>query len=299
MKTRSLFLIALAVVFISSWLSVAFYPSIQNFMAGNLYWNGVSGFAGRLEYTTSPIPTQKGTDPNNHAAIIIPYTAYDDIDLGHLIDFVNAGGTLVVMDDFGYGNQVLGALGLGIEFSVTPLLDPYINYHNQFFPVITDFAPELENAGIRQVVLNHATALAFTGNDASRYEVLARSSDTSFKDTNGNGVRNSGEPRGPFPVAARTSVGSGSVIAVSDPSVIINSMVGLRDNEKFVAQLVSVPGRQLQVTLDTSHLPKSPLDSAKDVWAAVREQLLSPPLQALLVVAAVALSFIWLTRKES
>jgi len=76
-------------------------------------------------------------------------------------------------------------------------------------------------------------------------------------------------------------------------------MVGLRDNEKFVAQLVSVPGRQLQVTLDTSHLPKSPLDSAKDVWAAVREQLLSPPLQALLVVAAVALSFIWLTRKES
>lgn len=299
MKTRSLFLISLTIVLISSWLSVAFYPSVQNFMAGNLYWNGVSAFAGRFNAGISPAPAGQGIDPADHAVIVVPYTRYSDIDLKQLVDFVNGGGTLLVMDDFGYGNQVLPALGLGMVFAGTPLLDPYINYRNQFFPVITDFAPGLKNAGISEVVFNHATALSFTGNDTGRYDILARSSDMSFKDTNGNGIWDNGEPRGPFPVAARTSVGNGTVIAVSDPGIIINSMAGIRDNGQFVSQLVSGSGRQLQVTLDTSHLPKSPLDSAKDIWAAVREGLLTPSLQALLAVAAVALSFISSARKES
>ncbi len=299
MKTRSLFVIALAAVLISSWLSVAFYPSVQSFMAGNLYWNGVSGFAGRFNASVSSAPTQKGIDPADHVIIVVPYTPYDDIDLGQIVDFVNGGGTLVVMDDFGYGNQVVRALGLTMEFAGTPLLDPYINYLNQFFPVITDFAPGLKSAGVSEVVLNHATALSFTVNDTSPYEILARSSDMSFKDANGNGIWDKGEPRGPFPVAARTSVGNGTVIAVSDPSILINSMAGMRDNENFAAQLVSGSGRQVQVTLDTSHLPKSPLDSAKDIWAAVRERLLTPSIQVLLVAAAVALSFISLARKES
>jgi hypothetical protein len=299
MKTRSLLFIGLAVVLVSSWLCVVLYPSLQNFMPGNLYWNGVSGFAGRFNAGVSPVAAGPGPDPAAQATIVVPYTAFSDTDLTQLVDFVNNGGTLLVMDDFGYGNQVLHALGLGMVFAGTPLLDPYINYRNQFFPIITDFSPELKNAGIKQVVLNHATALSFTGNDTGRYDILARSADTSFKDFNGNGVWDPGEPKGPFPVAALTPVGNGTVIAVSDPSIIINSMAGMRDNEKFVAQLVSASGRQVHVVLDTSHLPKSPLDSSKEQWAAVRKGLLSPSLQVLLVAAAVALSFISLTRKES
>lgn len=293
MRVRSLLAITLAVVLSVSWLSIVLYPSVQDFMGANPFWNGVRDFGRRFDAEMLPGLDQLTPEPKGNVLVVIPYLPYQDGELKQLVDFVNGGGTLLVMDDYGYGNQVLGALGLDMEFVGATLLDPYLNYRNQWFPVAVDLAPELKGAGIKELVLNHATALITT----NRSETLARSSDMSFIDTNGNAAWDKAEPKGPFTVAARANVGSGTVIAVSDPSILINSMVGQGDNDKFLAQLISQAGPKPQVALDASHLPKAPLDIAKDAWAMARERLSLPYSQALLVGAVLTLSFIPVWRK--
>jgi hypothetical protein len=199
----------------------------------------------------------------------------------------------LVLDDYGYGNQVMQALGLGIEYSGYPLLDPYINYRNQWFPLVTDLAPELKDAGVEQLILNHATALSLS----SQYEVLASSSDMSFIDRNGNASWSQGESRGPFVVAVRAKVDKGTVIAVSDPSILINSMMGRGDNNKFLKQIIAQAGEKPWIALDTSYLSKTPLDRSKDAWATIREQLALPYSQVLLVGAVLTLTFMPVWRK--
>ncbi|MDO8715223.1 MAG: DUF4350 domain-containing protein [Dehalococcoidales bacterium] len=287
MRVRSLLAITLAVVLFVSWLSIILYPSVQDFMGANPFWNGVRDFGRRFDAEMLPSLDQLTAEPEGNVLVVIPYLPYQDGELQPLVDFVSGGGTLLLMDDYGYGNQVLGAMGLDMKFDSDPLLDPYLNYRNQEFPVIVELAPEFKDAGIKELVLNHATALITT----NRSETLARSSDMSFLDSNGNAAWDIGESKGPFPVAVRATVGSGTVVAVSDPSIIISGMVGRGDNEKFLTQLISQAGESPRVSLDASHLPKAPLDSAKDVWVMVRQQLVLPYSQALLVGAVLTLSF--------
>lgn len=286
MRARNLLGITLGVVFLVSWLSIVFSSSVQDFMMANRSWNGLNDSSRRLGIEVMPNPDTVMPEPGNSVLIIIPYLPYQDQELKTLVEYVNGGGTLLVMDDYGYGNQVLGALGLDMEFVGAPMLDPYINYRNQWLPLATDLAPELKDAGIERLVLNHATALTLS----SRAKTLARSSDMSFIDTNGNAAWDKGEPKGPFAVAARTTVGNGTVVALSDPSIFINSMVGLGDNDKFMQQIVSQTGGT-RVTLDTSHLSKAPLDQSKDAWAMARERLALPYSQVLLVGTVLTLTF--------
>ena len=295
MRVRSLLAITLAVVLSSSWLSIVFYPSVQDFMGANPFWNGIRDFEHR--YDAEMLPSLDRLTPESKAdvLVVIPALPYQDGELKQLVEFVSGGGTLLVMDDYGYGNQVLKALGLDMEFAGTPMLDPYLNYRNQWFPLAVDLAPEMKEAGIKELVLNHATALVLHPDFIG--ETLARSSDMAFLDTNGNAARDKDEPQWPFTVAARAKAGSGTVVAVSDPSILINSMMGRGDNDKFLAQIISRAGESPQIALDASHLTKAPLDSAKDAWATARERLTLPYSQALLVGAVLVLSFIPVWRK--
>jgi len=199
------------------------------------------------------------------------------------------------MDDYGYGNQVLRALGLDMEFCGGPLLDPYLTYRNQWLPLVTDLAPEIKEAGIEQLTLNHATALRV----GEAYKVLARSSDTAYLDENGNEIWDEGETRGPLVVAATATVGQGSVTAISDPSILINSMVSQGDNAAFLKEVIQQAGESPRIAMDTSHLPKAPLDRSKGAWQTARERMASPYSQVLLVGAILSLTLLPVWRKGS
>jgi len=293
MRIVRLAMIALALVLFISWLSIAFYPSAQDFMRANPFWNGLREFSEQSEVELVPSPDQTISRRDGSLLIEIPYQPYSDEELVRITDFVKEGGTLLVMDDYGYGNQLLRALRLDMEFYGQPLLDPYICYRNQWLPLVTDLAPEIEEAGIEQLTLNHATALRFGG----PYEVLARSSDTAYLDENGNEVWDEGETRGALVVAAKATVGRGSVTAISDPTILINSMVGRGDNAAFLRQIIQQAGESPQIVIDTSNLPKAPLDRSKSAWQATRERMGSPYSQVLLVGAILSLTLLPVWRK--
>ena len=113
-------------------------------------------------------------------------------------------------------------------------------------------------------------------NNTSGSTVVAYSSTFSFLDVNGDGSWNNNEPNGPFPVVAYNALGQGIVVAIADPSLMINGMIGLDNNLQLINNVVSIQGGSPKIFVDQSHLPKEPLDDAKANIAVVYGAVSSP-----------------------
>jgi len=260
-----------------------FYPQTGDFKPDNSFWNGSSKF---VKTSNATIINSLKDIPSNAKSVMlltIPYTHYDTWELEMLKSFLIEGGILVLMDDYGYGNELLEYLNLSVRFSGKPLLDPLFNYKNKWFPKISIFSNHTIFQNVTTVLFNHATALVNT----SDVEVLAWSSSFSFLDLNDDGKYTSNEPMGPLPVIAKKDFGNGSLILISDPSIIINSMIDMEDNQKFLTNLINVHGKPLHVLFDISHLPRTAIDDAKDVLRYLRDIALTPPISFILVLITV------------
>ena len=273
MRVSSVLFAIVATVLVISLLCIWFYPSIQDFMAGNTMWNGMRDSCGEFNADNIDSFDELPGLPQDIVLLNIPYLEYRDQELSRMKEFLDDGGTLLLMDDYGYGNSLLSYLGVDVRFANVPLLDPLFCYKNQWLPRITDFTPEVREKGIDVLMLNNATALT----NVTDSEAIAWSSGTSFLDTDENGDKDEGEPEGPLAVAAELQVGKGRLILVSDPSIIINTMVSRDDNNAFVTYLTRPEGEQNRLLIDRSHLTQTPLDVSKTRLARARETMSSPP----------------------
>ena len=288
MRVSSVLLAVVALVLTISLLSIWFYPSVQDFMAGNTMWNGIKDYSDEFSAENIESLDELPDLPGETVLISIPYLEFNNEELEVMKRFIDDGGTLLLMDDYGYGNSVLGYLGVSVRFSNKPLLDPLISYKNQWLPRITDFSTEVREAGIDAVVLNHATAL--TGAVAS--ETIAWSSSSSYLDINENESWDPDEPMGPFPIAVQLYLGDGIVAIAADPSILINSMVDRDDNYAFIQYLISHNGENISIFIDNTHLTEVPLDVSKTRLRSGRKMLSSP----YSLVGIVALIFITVSR---
>lgn len=259
MKISNLILILFGIILTVSLLGILFYPSINDFMSSNRAWNGIHSFV--EEFDVENIDSFDDILPQaEHEVIVcIPYLEYSDEEMLNIKEFVNNGNLLLLLDDFGYGNQILEYMGLEARFSNIMLLDPLFNYKNQYLPRITDFAFDFNESDMEAITLNHASTLINVG----RPHILASSSPTSFADNNGNGIKDEDEPQGPLAVAAEYDSGKGKIILVSDPSITINTMVGQNDNYAFIDYLINLGDVPEKINLDRAHITKTPLDVSK------------------------------------
>ncbi len=275
---------------------VWFYPPTEDFRVNNPFWNGLSS----LNAQANVVPLNSLGDlqsaDKRTTLLLVPYVQFSDVELAQVRCYVSSGGTLVLLDDYGFGNQVLCSLDVNMRFTGQPLLDPLFHYRNKWLPKISDFASTILSANVSSVVLNHATAL----NGLSDASVVAFSSSFSFLDENGNGGWDDGEPYGPFAVAAYTKMGQGYVVAISDPSLLINGMQSLEDNSQFINDVVRIQGGNPQVFVDQSHLPKTPLDNAKADLAVVYSSVASPigTLILIALVLTISLKALWKNEKN-
>lgn len=282
MRISSLLIIVVLLVAAISVLSLWLQPSIQDFMEANNLWNGIRifnhDFGVRQLDSLQDLPEK----PGKYVLLTLPYQDYNTEDLTRLKQFVENGGTLLLMDDFGYSNSILQYLGVNVRFDHNIMLDPFFCYRNPNLPRITDFTSGASDSGMKLLVLNHATVLS----GVESYQVLAWSSDLSFLDMDIDGTWNAEEPKGPFAVAAEIRYGKGYLELVSDPSVLINTMVNRSDNYRFMSYLINRNGKPDAVLLDRSHLSKTPLDVAKIKLNEIL-MILSNPYATIGIVAVV------------
>jgi hypothetical protein len=292
-RTGKILAAAVIVLALSVVALVWFFPSTGDFRADNPFWNGLSDFS---TSTNATVLTSTSSIPINSTGCVlveIPYASFDNTYLSQLSQFVTNGGTLLVMDDYGQGNQILSYLGVSVRFSGERLVDPLFNYQNSLLPRISYFAYPLNVTG--DIVMNYATALV---NVSSPANTLAWSSGFSFLDMKGNLVESAGDPVGPLPVIAYEKLGSGYVVAVSDPSILINSMLGIDGNSALASKLVAFAGTPDHIYIDQSHLPVQPLDEAKATLSQVYAAVSTPMGTLALIALVVALSTmpLWLRK---
>jgi len=264
-------------------------------MISNITWNGIESFTGEFDAVSIESLKELAVQVDETILVAIPYLEYSNEELLKIEAFVDGGGTLLLMDDYGYGNSVLAHFDLDIRFTNRPLLDALFCYKNQWLPRVTDFTPDVKENGIEVLLLNHATTLTNVG----QMETIARSSRASFLDINENESWDENEPQGPFPVASVHHFGKGTLVLISDPSIVINSMVDRDDNYDFIKYLMSYDGAKTAILIDNSHLTKTPLDVSKTWLIGARRTLSTPyPLLGIVALIFVAVSRYTLKKGE-
>ena len=260
--------IAIAVVLLIISMAAPIVSTSADFSIFNSGWNGTSKLAiltykagkfvpdFQIRSTGTEITiTQLGLDeikldPATSALIVIgPGKAFTSSEGQIVGDFVRNGGELLLADDFGTGNSLLSAMGAVSQFSNQLVMD--LSFEKQpEFSVVYDLRTDPSTENVSTLLLNYPSSLTISGDT----EIIASSSIASWLDTNGNRLQEWGEPRGPFPITARERLGTGEILLLSDPSVLINGMADQMDNGIFGANLIDeVCNGRTAVFFDESH----------------------------------------------
>ncbi|MFQ5996058.1 MAG: DUF4350 domain-containing protein [Dehalococcoidales bacterium] len=290
---RFLMGLTLALVVILA-IVVWFFPSDEDFRTENPFWNGINDISSSYPVLAVESLSDLPSSSQGSTLILIPYLQFNPAELEALDSFIDRGGTLVLADDYGYGNQILQYLGLRARFSGQSLLDPLSNYKNERFPQISrlKFSPFTDQ--IDSLILNHATCLT----DVNAAEALALSSSFSFLDLNGDQIWQEGEPTGPLPVISHHDLGNGEIILISDPSLFINSMETMASNDQFIQNMAAITKSNLLI--DQSHLPPSNLHQTKNLLAYIRSSLVTPlgTLGLVILTLTITLMPLWHERRR-
>jgi hypothetical protein len=292
MGLRKFLIILTAALVIMLIMTTWFLPLDEDFRVENPLWNGARDIS--TDFTANPLEslTDLPASPQGATLVLVSYLDFTTEELDQLNRFVREGGRLILADDYGHGNQVLEYLGLKTRFSGETLLDPLTNYKNKQFPRIIHLEADPLTANTESLVFNHATCLINTVNTS----ILASSSSFSFLDQNDNGIWEEDEPVGPLPVVYRHNLDGGQVILVADPSLFINSMRTIDENNSFIQ---NIGATTTSLYIDQSHLPPSELHQTKSLLAQSRDYLNMPLATAGLVtlVLIITLKPIWHKKK--
>jgi hypothetical protein len=191
-------------------------------------------------------------DPATDTLMILgPSKPFSSSDGDLVRSFVTGGGILVLADDFGTGNGLLQAMGANSRFSGKLLMDLSFDRRPEF-SVCFNFADgDPLTTDLSKILLNHPSSVTVSDPNTT---VIAESSIASWLDSDGDSTRDVGEPKGPFPIMAKEDLGDGTIILLSDPSVLINGMATQLDNGILAANLVSVAcDQRVSVFFDESH----------------------------------------------
>lgn len=205
-------------------LVIPFFYTSADFSLFNTRWNGASNF-GRLLYEEAdimPVITSYnsfGLSEREGVLLILgPDMGYSSLEVDEIKGFLNNGGTLVLIDDFGTGNDILRGLNLSARFLGIIPVDVFYSKNYNFPELVRILDPQL-SVGVDKLILNVPSAII--GANGSIY--------TSKVTVVGNNQRE-------LPIMSEVRYGNGTIILFADPSVFINDMFD--ENEPFIMNFV-------------------------------------------------------------
>lgn len=214
------------------------------------------------------------------AFVLAPDEQYGNGDVARVRQFVENGGTLVVMENFGDpGNTLLADIGARARIDGQLVRDERNHDEAPTMPIATRSAAgnHTLTTGVEQLTLNYAATI-----EPNNATVLVRTSEFSYRTESEEATLADDTELASYPVATVEDVDNGTVVAVSDPSIVINVMLDRPDNAAFVQHLAT---QGETVLFDLSHS-----ESLPPLTAVVVTLRSSSPGQALAGLSVVVLT---------
>ncbi|WP_233738145.1 DUF4350 domain-containing protein [Halocatena pleomorpha] len=221
-------------------------------------WDGTSNLRSVTEGTgANPQVAHETTaysqvNPNDTVGIILsPDETYSTADRVRLQRFIRRGGTLLVAGDYRtQTNHLLSMLGTDARLDGRPIRDERRHYRSPAMPIADNVSNQSLVSNVSALTLNHGTVVSPRG-----ATVLVDTSEYGYLDVNQNQKLDDDETISSMPVATVEQIGAGRVFVVSDPSVLINTMLDRPGNRAFVRAVI---GNHGTVVLDYSHTSQIP-----------------------------------------
>ena len=167
------------------------------------------------------------------AFVVAPTDGYDAADVEAISSFLDRGGTLIVLDNFGeHGPALLDDLGADARLDGQVLRDDRYYDVGPAMPVANQISPHDLTVGVETLALNFGTAIR-----VDSAEVLIATSEFAYlgpelEELDDEDLRS-------YAVATVEPMGDGQLVVVGDPSITINEMLDRGDNRVFLEALVA------------------------------------------------------------
>lgn len=226
-KSHLSIIIGLVAAIISIAAITSVYPIADDLLVENPYWNGLS----ELYKISDPVKVRDYVEIDNLVNpgetsffIIGPYSEFTIDEAEILQRYISSGGSVILADDFGTGNQLLEILGVEPRFMSSVLRDSVFKEKNRNLPLASSKLP-----GVDTIVLNYPTAIT----DANVDDVIAWSSPLSYLQESDDSTISASS----YPVMVELSIGEGELVLMGDSSPWINSMLDKGDNKRLLSSL--------------------------------------------------------------
>ncbi|MBN1195487.1 MAG: DUF4350 domain-containing protein [Methanomicrobiaceae archaeon] len=229
--------IAVVLIFLSALVVTAHFSSTTlEFSRYNTEWNGTSELFSRLEAAGAVHAPDLAALPSSENAVLFIIAPAAPVDTAACGAFLGAGSTILIADETGSANSLL--FGIGSTMRIVPgnLSSLDREYDDPRSVVGYSAGADPLTEGVATIVTNHPAAVS--GGDA-----VITTSVLSWMDEDGDGLLADGEVTERFGLLSRESVGGGTVYVLSDPSIVINGMVGTRfsrDNDILISRMLSL-----------------------------------------------------------
>ena len=99
----SLTVVSVIVLAVVVWV----FPSDKDFHTENPFWNGSTELTLNHSFTPLQSLAELPAEPDRTTLVLVPYIDFTSSELEDVGSFIKGGGTLVLADDYGFGNEVL------------------------------------------------------------------------------------------------------------------------------------------------------------------------------------------------
>ncbi|HEY5952513.1 MAG TPA: DUF4350 domain-containing protein, partial [Kofleriaceae bacterium] len=178
-------------------------------------WNGMATFVGLAEgmgYEVTPVSSLEWGELGANDILFLVYPL-QRVEPGRLDAFVQAGGNVVIADDFGEGKEAMARLGLLRGEVASPRASKYQD-GRVWAPIATPQSDHFIAREVDEVVTNHPAALK---------QIQGATTIIGFED-------------GAVVVAGER--GTGKFVAISDPSIFINRMLQYPGNVTLASNIL-------------------------------------------------------------
>jgi hypothetical protein len=219
------FIIVFGVTFFTLPLAVPVIKSSAELSIFNTNWDGLSGFAKLCIERREVVPILYSYNAVNLGEkrgvllIVAPSIDFSQTEAEEVERFLEVGGTVFIADDSGVANSLLEKLG--VKARIYGKVRDIFYEKNENFPITVRISPEL-SMGVDRLKLNAPAAISGVDGEISTSKASV--------------VR---EMRS-YTILAEMKHANGKIIIFSDPSALMNDMLG--ENKQFAINLIDLLG---------------------------------------------------------